>query len=127
VSEPTLPTSMTGHPLFPAFRAWADGSALLPETSILVPVPAGQLGVDTALLLLWEVYLAGAAAEREAAATLAEGFMNFTGSAYCDVLDPHPEVNPNMHDYGRGGCDVRRAIAAAIRARGEPSAGAAVQ
>lgn len=48
------------------------------------------------------------------AAEMAEKFSGFTGANYCDMN--HPSFNPHVqHDYGRGGNDVRRMIASAIR------------
>jgi hypothetical protein len=57
------------------------------------------------------------AEERRACAGLADEFINFTGATYCD-LQNRKSTDPAAHDYGRGGCDARRGIAAAIRARG---------
>jgi hypothetical protein len=57
------------------------------------------------------------AEERRACAGLADEFINFTGATYCD-LQNRKSTDLAPHDYGRGGCDARRGIAAAIRARG---------
>ena len=54
--------------------------------------------------------------EREECAKLCEEFVAFTGGSYCDVTKPDADFS-KMHDYGRGGCDVRKMLATAIRRR----------
>lgn len=61
---------------------------------------------------------AGGEREREECAMLAETFNGFTGAGYCDESDPKNDRS-KMHDYGRGGNQVRHMIARAIRARKE--------
>jgi hypothetical protein len=51
----------------------------------------------------------------EEAAKIAEQSNSFTGASYCDGSKDSYD-SKRAHDYGRGGCDARRAIAENIRA-----------
>lgn len=51
----------------------------------------------------------------EACVRVAKDYSDFTGANYCD--HEHAQYDRSMeHDYGRGGCHVRKGIAAALAA-----------